>query len=257
MGFAFTLKGTFQNEIDVSLLWEAGCQGIEESQGELIAYFANPVNLPLKGSWQEIEEINWLEAYYKNLKPIFLKHLIIAPTHCTVSPKKGEKVLWLDPGMAFGTGHHETTKLALETLEAIDLQDKYVLDVGSGSGILAIAADLLGAKKSLGIDNDIQTIPVAKANTKQNSSKAEFQFNTLSNIASKSADVLVANLFAELHVELVAEYKRVLKDKGIIIVTGILAERAPLVYETFKKHFKSLEIKTAGEWKLIEAKGII
>ncbi len=256
MGFAFTLKGTFQNELDVSLLWEAGCQGIEESQGKLIAYFAKPVNLSLKGSWQEVEETNWLEAYYKNLKPIFLKRLIITPTHCVVRSNKGEKILWLDPGMAFGTGHHETTKLALEALEVLDLQGKHVLDVGSGSGILAIAADLLGAKKSLGIDNDAQTIPIAEANAKQNNSKAEFQFNTLSNIASKSADVIVANLFAELHIELVNEYRRVLKDKGVIIVTGILAEKAPLVCETLKEHFENLEIRVAGEWELIVAKEI-
>ena len=130
--------------------------------------------MPLKGFWQEVKNINWLEAYYKNLKPIFLKRLIIAPTHCTVSSNEGRRVLWLNPGMAFGTGHHETTKLALEALEAIDLEDKCVLDVGSGSGILVIAADLLGAKNSLGIDNDIQTIPVAEVTPNKTVQKQSF-----------------------------------------------------------------------------------
>ena len=69
--------------------------------------------------------------------------------------------------------------------------------------------------------------------------------------------MLVANLFAELHIEFVNEYKRVLRDQGIIIVTGILAQKAPLVCKVLKKHFENLETKTAGEWKLIQAKSII
>ncbi len=255
MCLAFIVKGTFQNEIEVSLLWEAGCQGIEEHQGKLIAYFAKPVNLPLKGTWQEVEETNWLEDYYKNLEPIFLKRLIIAPTHCIVRSNKEQGILWLDPGMAFGSGHHETTQLALETLEALDLQGKQVLDVGSGSGILAIAADLLGAKGALGIDNDPQTIPIAKANAKQNSSKARFTLGKLdSRVIDNSVDVLVANLFAELHVELASEYQRVLKDNGVLIATGILTELAPMVHKAIAKHLKALEIKTANEWKLIQAR---
>ena len=253
MSFSFTFQGTFQDEAKVSLLWEAGCQGIEEYKGELIAYFAKPVDVFLRGTWQEVEETNWQEAYYKNLRPIFLKHLIITPTHCVVKPSEGQKILWLDPGMAFGSGHHETTQLALEALETLDLQGKFVLDVGSGSGILAIAADQLGAKEVLGIDNDPQTIPIAKANAQQNNSKAKFELSKLdSKVVDNSVDVLVANLFAELHVELVSEYKRALKDDGVLIVTGILAELAPIVYEALGKHFKALKVRTDKEWKLIQ-----
>lgn len=254
MGAAFHLKGSFESlAAETAQLWEAGCQGIAQEGDELVAYFDAPVELPVAGYWREVDEVDWLEHYYRDLKPVALDRLIIAPSHRRLEPSH-KKIIKLDPGMAFGTGHHETTRLALRGLEALELTQKRVLDVGSGSGILAIAADLLGAGEALGIDIDPQTIPVAQTNAKENGSSAQFCLATLDQtVASASIDVLVANLYAELHAELASAYARVLRPGGALLATGILRERFSVAERAIAAELEGLHTVWEGEWALIAA----
>ena len=203
---------------------------------------------------EQLEPQDYVERYYAELQPVYLQTLVVAPTHSAVTVTGGQKVLWLDPGMAFGTGHHETTRLALRELERHPLAGKHVLDVGAGSGILAIAADLLGAVSAHGLDTDPDTLSVAEANRDLNRSRATFALGALPDAAGRSADVLVANLFAELHVELCGEYRRALKPGGNLIVTGILHDKLPAVEAALTVCFEvGAGGDRDGEWALLTA----
>lgn len=237
---------------EADLLWEHGCRGVVEEGDELLGYFDHLVDLPLMGRWVELSETDYLERYYRELEPVAVGPLVVAPTHRTVTLEAGQKPLWIDPGMAFGTGHHETTRLALEALSLLDLTGRRVLDVGAGSGILAIAADLLGAAESRGVDIDAVTVNIARENATLNRSRASFTHGELS--AEHEADLIIANLHAELHVELAQAYANSLTPGGQIFVTGILGDRTEMVEKAFRERFELLGWTEAGEWRLLAAR---
>jgi ribosomal protein L11 methyltransferase len=250
---AFRTKGHLEST-EATLLWDYGCQGVWQDGEDLVAYFENRLDLPLNGTWETTDDQHYIKRYYETLQPIYLEKLVVAPTHTEVTLKSPQKVIWLDPGMAFGTGHHETTRMALEMLEGLELTNKAFLDVGSGSGILAMAADSLGATAH-GIDIDGSTVPVAKENAKLNGSRATFIEATLESVADKSADVIIGNLFAELHVVLSHHYSRVLRENGTLIVTGIQAEKSTKVKEALEHFFDITAEQTINEWTLLSGKG--
>ena len=251
--FAFRMNASLGLEGPEALaLWEHGSRAVAEEPGAVVGYFDERLQLPLAGEWQELDDVDFLDDYYRQLEPIPLGPLVIAPTHRRLELTAGQKALWLDPGMAFGTGHHETTQLALEALTRLDLSGKRVLDLGSGSGILTIAADLLGAPESLGIDVDPDTIPVAKENARLNRSRALFRQGELD--AEDRADVLVANLYAELHVELAGLYREAVRPGGLLLLTGILSILCAPVEEAVREWFDELEWRERDEWRLLAAR---
>lgn len=252
MSEAFRTRGQLES-LEATLLWDYGCQGVWQDGEDLVAYFEERLALPLEGSWETTDDGLYIKQYYETLQPIYLHKLVVAPTHTEVTLKAPQKVIWLDPGMAFGTGHHETTRMALEALEGLELTGKTVLDVGSGSGILALAAELLGATAS-GIDIDPSTLATAEENKKLNGSRAIFVEGTLDNITDQHADVIVANLFAELHVVLAHHYARVLRGKGILIITGIQAEKVDKVKEAIGHFFDIAETRELNGWAIIAGK---
>lgn len=256
MSAAFHFQGDFSSrDAETALLWQAGCRGIEEKGGELIAYFDAPVALPLAGRWLKLDEVDWLATYYAGLKPVRVGRLTVSPTHHRPEVASGEHVLWLDPGMAFGTGHHVTTRLALGALQSLDLSGKRVLDVGAGSGILAIAADLLGAACALGIDIDPATVPVARQNAVLNGSQAVFKEGVLDEaVAAGTCDVLVANLYAELHAQLASGYARAVKPGGIVLLTGILEDRLEPLLGALEAHFAKVQTSLEDGWALLRAR---
>lgn len=233
------------------MLWEHGCRGVLEEAGEVVGYFDSLAALPLSGNWEELPDEDYQGRYFLGLEPVSVGPLVVAPTHREAVLQAGQKPLWIDPGMAFGTGHHETTRLALQSLGDIALAGKSVLDVGSGSGILGIAADLLGAGAALGVDNDPETVPIARENARLNRSRARFEARGIS--SSDRADLVVANLHAELHVELAPAYALALPPGGTLLVTGILAERSDIVPPAFAPWFEPVRWRDEGEWRLLEA----
>ncbi len=250
---AFRTDGRLDHSDPISdLLWDHGCVGILEDRTDLVAYFPSKRPLPLDGRWEQPDDTDYLAAYFASLKPIRLDGLVIAPTHRKVRLTVGEKVLWLDPGMAFGSGHHETTQLALGALAALDLRGRRVLDVGSGSGILAIAADLMGAAQAEGLDIDAATIAVAEANAEMNRSRATFRAGELdASYVSASIDILVANLYAELHLELLPRYAQVLSRGGAVLLTGILAAKSDMVRRAVAPLVVRHVVQT-GDWVLFD-----
>ncbi len=256
MSVAFRFTGALESP-ETALLWELGCTGAAQEGREVVAHFGSvPDDLsdfPVGGRWEAADDKDWVADYYKALVPVAVGRLVIAPTHRQVTLCAGQRALWLDPGMAFGSGHHETTFLALEALEHADLRGKRVLDVGSGSGILAIAADLLGAHEAFGIDIDPQTVPVAEANAALNLSRARFAVGTSSEVVHPT-DIIVANLYAELHAELAPEYKRTLQPGGELFATGILAARGGVAREGLARHLELVDVRQKGEWLLVHAR---
>jgi ribosomal protein L11 methyltransferase len=246
---AFRTKGNLES-VEATLLWDYGCQGVWQDGEELVAYFDSRLALPLEGTWETTDDELYIKQYYQTLQPIYLSKLVVAPTHTEVTLKAPQKVIWLDPGMAFGTGHHETTRMALEELEKLELRGKTVLDVGTGSGILAMAADFLGATAH-GIDIDAATLPVAEENKTLNLSRATFAEGTLEGVPDDSADIIVGNLFAELHVVLAHHYSRVLHANGLLVITGILTEKSDKVKEAVAHFFEITETQTLNEWTLL------
>ncbi len=245
------MKGSLEGA-DTARLWEYGPSGVLEDGDTVVAFFDAPLDLPLTGAWEDADTKDWIADYHRTLQPVTFTQLVVAPTHHTVTLSAGQRPLWLDPGMAFGSGHHETTHLALEALEGLELQNKRVLDVGSGSGILAIAADLLGAADAEGLDIDPDTVPVARANAALNCSRARFSVGVLEP-GPAPADVLVANLYAELHAELASAYRAALKPGGVLLTTGILNERGAVAHDALSQAFGALETRAAGEWLLFKA----
>jgi len=177
---------------------------------------------------------------------------VVAPSHRRPRLSLGQQVVWLDPGTAFGTGHHETTGMALRALSALDLVGASALDVGSGSGILAIAADRLGAKAALGVDVDAATVEVARRNAELNRSRARFLVGSLDHPeVPAGVDVIVANLYAELHVELMPGYLGHLRPGGRLLLTGILTRLQEQVDAAVPAGWPR-QARHRGEWALLE-----
>jgi ribosomal protein L11 methyltransferase len=230
-------------------LWDAGARAVAEEGRDLVAYFDERVPLPGGGAWEAVDERDYVAEYFAGLEAVEVGPLVVAPTHRPVTLQPGQRVLWLDPGMAFGTGHHETTRLVLEALGVLDLVGARVLDVGAGSGVLAIAADLFGAAEAVGIDIDPDTLPVARANARLNRSRARFSCEDFGAAAiGEPYDVVVANLIAEVHVDLMHAYADVVRPGGVLVLSGIVDERADLVAEAVRPPFVLVERRRAGSW---------
>lgn len=153
----------------------------------------------------------------------------------------------IDPGMAFGTGTHETTKLALTLLAKTSVHRIY--DVGTGSGILAIAASRLGAKEIVATDIDPLAVKQTKDNFRLNGVIGDVRENDLLKGFSKPADTIVANLLAELVVKFLPQAKKLLYKDGVLIVSGILKEKEGLVRDAaMKEHFVVTDIASEGDW---------
>ncbi len=242
----FRLRGNFETlDIYSAALFELGARGLEEKPGEVWAYFPERIELPFPGEWQELPDTDWLEAYKRDLQPVRAgPFVVLAPWHTWEGP---EKRIVIEPGMAFGTGHHETTRMALATMAERVEPGMRVLDLGTGSGILAIGAALLGAE-ALGIDIDPAVIPQATENARRNQVKVQFQVGSLDDIAGPF-DLVVANLYAELHAYFAQKYRGLFGVCGTLILTGILAEREGIVTSALEAAgFGLLARRQESEW---------
>jgi ribosomal protein L11 methyltransferase len=270
--FTYRIPGTLENLDHLTPeLWDAGCQGLVEDNGFVVAYFAQPIDLPFGGTWIKADDTDWLEQYRASVQSVQIGRVTIAPPwQLETAPKDGVLIV-LEPGLAFGTGQHETTRLAIEALQRAPLEDQTVLDVGAGTGILAIAAAKLGAR-AYGVDNDASTVPVARENAVTNDVQVEFLSGVLSDAMARGPfNVIVANLFAELHAMLMPEYRAALEPDGRLILTGIMAGvgqadsgevitwdtssgRENLVKEALEREgFALTRREQLGDWVLLEA----
>ncbi len=190
---------------------------------------------------------NWKQYFHP--MPIGQK-LLIRPTWEDEYDAKGRKVLHIEPGLAFGTGSHPTTKLCLETLEKYIDENSTVLDIGCGSGILSIASLLLGAKSAFGVDIDSLAVKTAMANAEENGfdeSKFKAVQGNLSDKVSGKYSVVVANIVADIIMEFNKEVGNFLEDDGVYITGGIIESREDEVLLSFAQN--GFEVKERFEEK--------
>lgn len=210
---------------------------------------------PAKLSSQTLDEEDWAENWKKYYEPTRITHdLTIVPSWTDYEPTTGEKVIRLDPGMAFGTGTHPTTKMSLFALSQVLRGGETVLDVGTGSGVLSIASSLLGAKEIYAYDLDEVAVRVAQENIDLNSNTDNIHVsaNDLLNGITQEADVIVANILADILVNLVEDAYRLVKDKGYLIMSGIIADKLDMVVAATQEAGFFLETHLIqGEWNAL------
>lgn len=176
-----------------------------------------------------VSEEDWADSWKKYYKPIKTgKRVVIVPVWEEYAPGEDEVTVLMDPGMAFGTGTHETTRLCAAMIEDFVSGGECVLDVGCGSGILAITAAKLGAAEAFACDIDPQSIKVARENTVLNRTpQVECEVSDLlASVPSKKYDVILANIVADVIIRLAPDAPRFLAEDGVMIVSGIICERA-------------------------------
>ena len=171
---------------------------------------------------------------------------------------QGRAVLEIEPGLAFGSGGHETTKLCLETLENYVFTGAELLDIGCGSGILGVASLLLGAESAVGVDIDALAVKKAQENAELNgfgSERFTVHQGDLTQKVSGRFDIVVANIVADIIIKLCADAARYMKDDAVFITSGIIDVRENDVLEAFKKFgFKVIERREKNGWLCFAAK---
>jgi len=199
----------------------------------------------------------WEEECQKDFPSMrFGKRLWVCPSWDTESILSNESiVIHMDPGLAFGTGTHQTTSLCLEYLDLNPPKDLHVIDFGCGTGILAIAAAKLGAKSVIAIDNDPQAVLSSKENIVKN--KCENIISTIHSIDQKDGnqcDLLIANILANPLVELEPLFSNLVYSNGLLILSGILKEQVDRVVNCYSVNFSNIQVVNKDEWFRISGK---
>ena len=235
--------GIFANEAEAEARWA-------EVQPLLPAGFSAPVRRPLA-------DADWRDSYKAHFHAWKFGRLHWVPVweRPTFSLPPGDAVLWLDPGLAFGTGNHETTRLCVERLVALSAggAGKRVVDAGCGSGILALSAALLGHQDVVGFDNDPEAVAVSRENAALNGLADRVRFFTgdlASGLAQQAADILMANIQADVLARGTGELTKAVAPGGELILSGILATELATVRDAF--HLAApdwrVQTRTLGEW---------
>lgn len=205
---------------------------------------------------ETVDDEAWKDKWKENFHPMALTEtIVVKPTWEGYDPAPGEKVIEIDPGMAFGTGSHETTRLCMQLMEKYASGGR-LLDVGCGSGILAIGGALLGFDEVLGIEIDPDAVDVARENLQLNhvDDRVKVQQGDLAEGLDLTADMVVANLMADLVIRLAEDCGRHLTEGGLFISSGILVEKRDEVAKAIEAAgFEIVEIAEEGEWCAIAA----
>ncbi|MGV8146677.1 MAG: 50S ribosomal protein L11 methyltransferase [Alkaliphilus sp.] len=211
-----------------------------------------------KVSTLKVSEEDWSSSWKKHFKPTKVgENIVIKPTWESYSAGSNELVIELDPGMAFGTGTHETTIMCIKELENTVLPDSTVIDIGCGSGILTIAAAKLGARSVLSVDLDEVAVKVSKENIKLNKLEnvVEVKHGDLLSSVEAKADIIVANIMADIVMRLSVNINQFLEPNGVFIASGIILKKVLDVIEVFaKNNLVIIKTEKMGEWATIVAK---
>jgi len=246
-----------------------GREMLEHLKSELNMYKAMPEYASLEYSLSGTKEEDWENNWKKYFKPFTVgDKLVIKPSWETLTDemKKGRKIIELDPGSSFGTGTHATTRLCLTLLEKHITSDTCMLDMGTGSGILAIGGLILGANKIVAVDIDENSARIAKENLDINSSSFSSKDYTVicADVLSQEKlderidikyDIIAANIVAGVIIAMAPMFKSLLKDNGILVASGIIGPRADEVLAELENvGFTLLNRCEDEDWVALEMK---
>ena len=242
------------DEVDLAsgILWEAGAAGIEERAADadedrelragLRACDVDTVLDRLHPDWVASVEVvdadegldawrEFAQAWRAGSRLVIVPSWSEPPAWC----RAGDLVLSIDPGRAFGSGSHPTTRMCLAELEHLVHVGDTVADIGCGSGVLAIAAVVLGATSARGVDTDPEAIEVSRCNAERAGvvEQVSFQLGSIDEIAGSRVDILVANIAAHVLQQLATELCAAVTDGGTLVLSGVLAEQVDAVLDTF------------------------
>ena len=246
-----------QSEMIAIMAYYPDTLDIEEVKADLAARLADLTDFGLETGQvslesQELAEEDWADNWKKYYEPARITHdLTIVPSWTDYEATAGEKIIKLDPGMAFGTGTHPTTKMSLFALEQVLRGGETVIDVGTGSGVLSIASSLLGAKAIYAYDLDDVAVRVAQENIALNPGMDNIQVaaGDLLRGVDLEADVIVANILADVLIHLTEDAYRLVKDQGYLIMSGIISEKWDMVRASAEAAGFFLETHMIqGEW---------
>lgn len=217
-------------------------------------------------SMEETEDIDWINNWKQFFHQFYIDDLLVIPSWEEVSEAdKDKKILHIDPGTAFGTGMHETTQLCIRQLKKFLTPETVLLDVGCGSGILAILSLMYGAKKAVGTDIDPCAVEAVKQNMEANGIRTEDLTMMIGNIITEKEvqdkvgyecyDIVTANILADVLLELTPVITKQLKKGGIYITSGIIQEKEEIVVKAvIEAGLKVLEVTHQGEWVSVTAR---
>lgn len=266
-----------QQELLIPTMTELGCHGFMDTDTELLCYIDKSIWSDEKFSQlqqnlktilrtissnadiriKEIQEENWNKQWESTIKPIEIGSKLVIKSSWAEYKNSNKKItIQIDPKMSFGTGYHETTRLTLNLLENYIKKGYNVLDVGTGTGILAIAALKLGAEFSLGIDNDEWAIANAKENVSSNGLERHIEISDkpISELPVHKYDLITANIALPTILELFPEMTKRLKENGTILFSGLLINDENSIRKGILENgLTILELITEGEWIAIAA----
>lgn len=237
--------------VKVSTMYELGDKDFEANlEANLAELKKNGVQFGeiLKG---EIDAADYENEWKKYYNPIKTKNITIVPTWIEYNPEKDEKIMRLDPGMAFGTGSHATTRMCLELM---DVEGKDVIDVGCGSGILGIAAKICGAKSVYMCDIDAQAVEFATKNAELNNVVATIEKADLLE-GEQQADFIFANITADILMRFSKSIGKHLRENGTIVLSGIIDTRLDEVIQCYQSAgYQIVERMAIDDWRALKLK---
>ncbi len=197
-----------------------------------------------------LNDKDWINSWKQDLNPLIFNNRLMVHSSAIKTPMSNLPNIIIDPGLAFGTGYHPTTNLCLNWLAMNEIKNKVVVDYGCGSGILAIAALKLGAKKVIAIDNDPSALEVTIENAKQNKvNESKLSIHSHDAVPKHlNADILTANILARPLIELSNHFCQILNNDGVICLSGILTNQENDIHKTYSKEFTFVDISEKDGW---------
>ncbi len=265
----------FETEIVTGLLWELEITGINEEKDFLVVFADEKSSTGTK----EIESIlsklkkekilrtfsvteslledkNWNEEWEKSIQVVEVDdRIVIKPSFRKYEEKPGQIIITIDPKMSFGTGEHQTTQIMIKLLEKYLIPDCELLDVGSGTGILAIAAVKLGAKKAVAVDIDEWCLMNGLENCRLNNveDKIDIRQGELKNIEDKKFDMVLANINKNILIEIKDEIRKRLSAEGILVLSGLLFSDE----NDIRSHYEPIGFKVIEKMQMKEWIGLV